>query len=71
MNYDDGTLITLGELKCALSALRFWFRHKPDDDEAYRGSLLHPQDAANDIMISIDHLRTRISDGDDGEGSGA
>jgi homoaconitase/3-isopropylmalate dehydratase large subunit len=51
--------LTAEELKMALAAVRLWFR-KPDSEEvAYRGTVLHPQDAADDMMRIIRRFRQR------------
>jgi len=47
--------ITEEELRYALKTIRLWFVVDKQASIAHRGHVLHPEDAASDIIIAIDH----------------
>lgn len=49
--------ITPEELRVALGTVRLWFRTMDSGDVAYRGTILHPVDAADDIMTIVGRMR--------------
>lgn len=50
--------ITAAELAAALRTVRLWLQPERREGLALRGTVLHPEDAANDIMIAAAHART-------------
>lgn len=51
--------ITRDELTEALRSMRIWARRGKDENTAWRMHVLHPEDAANDILISVEVQRTQ------------
>lgn len=49
--------ITPEELRVALGTVRLWFRQTDNGEVAYRGTVLHPVDAADDIMAVVGRMR--------------
>ena len=51
------TEITRDELVKAIKNLRFWLRPESVTGVAFRGFILHPEDAVDDIITGIEHNR--------------
>lgn len=49
-------MITEEQLLYALKEVRMWLQPEEIPGTAYRGYILHPEDAARDIRIAIDHM---------------
>lgn len=57
MDYETGwterETITVAQLRWALANLRFWLVPEEEPGTAYRGMILHPEDASADILIGV------------------
>jgi hypothetical protein len=49
-------MITEEQLLYALKTVRLWIQPEGNLGVAYRGHILHPEDAARDIAIAIAHM---------------
>lgn len=50
-------MITTDELAEALKRARVWLAPDEQPGVAYRGYILHPEDAARDIMLAVQLVR--------------
>lgn len=54
---DTRDIITREELGTALRDLNFWWRDSWNSAIAWRGCILHPEDAADDILLAVKKRR--------------
>jgi hypothetical protein len=52
-------IISRDELTAALRVMRLWARHGPYENAAWRMLVLHPEEAADDILTAAEEWRTR------------
>jgi hypothetical protein len=47
--------LNVDELADALRTVRLWLRPEGQQNSAFRGTILHPEDAARDIFFAAQH----------------
>lgn len=55
-------MFTHAQLTEALKKVRLWYHDPYDQEMAHRSTILHPEDAANDIILSIRLTRAAEED---------